>query len=532
MPTVSPSAAEAPLVLALDLGTSSFRALLFDRQGRAVEWSEEQIGHTIRTTPDGGAEADADHLMGLLGRCVDGAMARARERSGDIRAVGISCFWHGLLGVDREGRPLTPVYFWADRRSALQARALRTELGAEVHARTGCAFHSSYWPAKLRWLRETAPETFRRVARWQGFSEFAAERLFGERPARASFAMASGTGLLDVRRLTWDEPLLNAVKIRPEQLPPLVDRDEAHPTLASPYASRWGPLRRVPWYPAIGDGACANVGSGAVGPGRIAVTLGTSGAVRIVIETAGRRDGGTAGTDSPAVPPSGRPAAPLWSYRLDRERAVVGGAISNGGIFMGWLRNLMGADIGDETIAEAEAQEPDEHGLTLLPFLTGERYPPHVDRAAGVIAGLTLATTPADLLRAGMEAVSYRLARIYERLKPLAAPEHTIVANGGALLHSPAWLQMTADVFGHNLIALPAKDEASARGAALLALQSSGSVPDLAAALDPATSPDATVYAADPYRHATYRAALTRGARLERLLYSDAGSWDEPPAER
>ena len=201
-------------------------------------------------------------------------------------------------------------------------------------------------------------------------------------------------------------------------------------------------------------------------------------------------------------------------------------------MFCRWLRTFLGGEWGDETLTEAEALEPDEHGLTLLPFLTGERYPPHVDRAAGVIAGLTLATTPAELLRAGMEAISYRLARIYERLKPLAAPEHTIVANGGALLHSPAWLQMTADVFGHNLVALPAKDEASARGAALLALEASGALPDLATALDPATSPDTTVYAADPYRHATYRAALTRGARLERLLYPDTGSWDEPPGER
>ena len=521
MPTVSPSAAEAPLVLALDLGTSSFRALLFDRHARAVEWSEEQIGHTIRTTPEGGAEADPQHLLNLLGRCVDGALARARERAGDIRAVGISVFWHGLLGVDRDGRPLTPVLLWADRRSAPQARALRRELGTEVHARTGSAFHSSYWPAKLRWLRETDPETFRRVARWQGFSEFAAERLF--RDGRMSLAMASGTGLLDVRALEWDAPLLNALQISPDALPPLVDRDEPHAPLIAPYASRWAALRSIPWYPAVGDGACANVGSGGVGPTCVAVTLGTSGAVRIVTETAGGRDGGTAGTKSPAAPPG------LWMYRLDRAHAVYGGAISNGGIFMGWLRELLGADIGDETIGEAEALAPDGHGLTMLPFLTGERYPPHVDRSEGVIAGLTLATTPAELLRAGMEAVSYRLARIYERLKPLAAAEHVVVANGGALVHSPAWLQMTADVFGHDLIAMPPKEEASARGAAVLALDAAGVMPSLAAVPDPAAFPDAARYLSDPNRHATYRAALVRGARLERLLYPETGSWDTPP---
>jgi gluconokinase len=509
MPTVSPSAAEAPLVLALDLGTSSFRALLFDRQGRAVEWSEEQLSHSIRTTPDGGAEADPGHLLTLLGRCLDGAMARARERSGDIRAVGISCFWHGMLGVDRAGQPVTPVYLWADRRAAPQARALRQELGVEVHARTGCAFHSSYWPAKLRWLRETQPGVFEQVAKWQGFSEFVGERLFKD--GRTSFAMASGTGLLDVRSLTWDEALLGSLGVPAELLPPLVDRNEAYSGLTSPYASRWSALRAVPWYPAVGDGACANVGGGGVAPDRVAVTLGTSGAVRIVTE--------------------GVPAAPqgLWAYRLDRQRSVVGGAISNGGIFMGWLRETLGADLGDATMDEAEALRPDAHGLTMLPFLTGERYPPHVDRAEGVIAGLTLATTPAELVRAGMEAVSYRLARIYERLKPLAASQHTIVANGGALLHSPAWLQIVADVFGHDVIAMPPKEESSARGAALLALEASGVLPSLAAAPDPADALDADLYQPDRARHEIYRAALIRGARLERLMYPEGGAWDERP---
>jgi gluconokinase len=526
MPTVSPSAAEAPLVLALDLGTSSFRALLFDRLGRAVEWSEEQLAHAIRTTPDGGAEADPAPLLNLLGRCLDGALARARERAGDIRAVGISCFWHGMLGVDRDGTPLTPVYFWADRRSAPQARALRQELGSEVHGRTGCAFHSSYWPAKLRWLRETQPEVFRRVARWLGFSEFVGERLFGD--GRISLAMASGTGLLALRGMTWDEPLLDALGVSPEQLPPLVDRDEAYAPLRSPFASRWSALRGIPWYPAIGDGACANVGSGGVSPDRVAVTLGTSGAVRIVTEGAQGAQGAqnAASVPVPPAPPG------LWAYRLDRRRLVIGGAISNGGIFMSWLREMLGAEFGDATLAEAAALGPDEHGLTMLPFLTGERYPPHVDRSAGVIAGLTLATTPAELLRAGMEAIAYRLARIYERLKPMAAPRHSIVANGGALLNSPAWLQIVADVFGHEVIALSPKEEASARGAALLALEAVGALATLAQAPDPAEAPEADRYQPDPARHEIYREALKRGARLERLLYPESGAWDERPAER
>src|SRR5262245_50054547 len=150
MPFVSLAAAEAPLTLALDLGTSSFRALFFDRQGRAVLGTEEQLPYKLKTTPDGGAEADARVLFGLLLETIDFTLNRSNERANEFAAVGISCFWHSLLGLDESGEPVTPVFFWGDTRSARQVSALRSEVDIDgVHQRTGCVIHSSYWPAKL-----------------------------------------------------------------------------------------------------------------------------------------------------------------------------------------------------------------------------------------------------------------------------------------------------------------------------------------------------------------------------------------------
>ncbi|MDP9364132.1 MAG: FGGY family carbohydrate kinase, partial [Chloroflexota bacterium] len=113
MPSVPLSNAQAPLVLALDLGTSSLRAILVDRAGRAVEASAEQHAYRLRTTPDGGAEADAAPLFDLLVRCVDGALARGGGRVAEVAAVGVTSFWHSLLGLDERGDPTTPVLFWA-----------------------------------------------------------------------------------------------------------------------------------------------------------------------------------------------------------------------------------------------------------------------------------------------------------------------------------------------------------------------------------------------------------------------------------
>ncbi len=497
------AAAEAPLALALDFGTSSLRALLFDRGGRAVEGSEEQLRYRLRTTADGGAEADAGELFELLVRCVDGALGRAGGRAGEIVAVGTTSFWHSLLGVDGAGEPVTPLFYWADTRAAEAAVALRRELDeAAVHARTGCRIHPSYWPATLRWLVDTDPDRFARAARWVSFAEYAARRLCGEDGAGVSVSMASGTGLLDVHRLAWDEPLLAHLGLAPDRLSPLVDVAPGA-MLAPSYAERWLPLAGVPWYPALGDGACANVGSGAVGPGRIALTLGTSGAMRLVLpEPPGERF---------PVPPD------LWAYRLDRDHAVLGGALSNGGNLHRWTRELVGLPDENEATAAAAAVHPDGHGLTVLPFVAGERSPGWHDRAAGVVAGLTLATRPEHLLRAAMEAVAYRFARLYEALRPQATAEHEIVANGGAILNSPLWLGIVADALGHDLRALPPEDEASARGAALVALVAAGVLPDLGTAPDPAAG--ATVHRPDPARHEVYRRGRERQEALEAKLF-------------
>jgi gluconokinase len=508
MTSVAPHAAETPLALAIDLGTSSVRALGVDRLGRFVTGSETQLPYQVRTTPDGGVEADAPPLFDLLVECIDGALARLGPLAEEIGVVGMTSFWHGLMGVDGDGSPLTPVYYWADTRSGQDAAALRREFDeAAILDRTGCRFHSSYWPAKLRWLRRTDPDRFDSVARWMSFSEFALGRLCEPQETGVSDSMASGCGLLDVHRLAWDAEVLAICGITPEQLSPLVDLSPGG-RLQPAWGSRWPALASVPWIPALGDGACANVGCGAVGPNRVALTVGTSGAIRLVIAPSS---------------PNWHAQHDLWAYRLDRKRAVLGGAVSNGGNVAGWLWSLLGLSPESPEMAAAAALAPDSHGLTVLPFLAGERSPAWHDRADGVVAGLTLSTRPEQIIRAFMEAVSLRLAMLHEDLRPLAAPDHEIVANGGAILQSPMWLQITADALGHPLIALPPDDEASARGAAGMALVAAGIVPSLDQLPDPAEG--ARVIVPDPGRHAAYREAITRQRLLEDRLFTRDSTW-------
>jgi gluconokinase len=510
MPFVSSAAAEAPLTLALDLGTSSFRALLFDRHGRAVDGSEEQCRYDLTTTPDGGAEADAQMLFGLLLATVDRALNRAGEHSVDIAAVGLSCFWHSLVGLDDAGEPVTPVLFWADRRSAKQVAALRSELNQhEVHQRTGCVIHSSYWPAKLRWLREMRPAAFARAVRWCSFADYATRQIHGH--DLTTISMASGTGMLNVHTAQWDGQMVAAAGIDPATMPPIVPESTPLTAMRPAFAGRWPDLAKIPWYPGIGDGACANVGSGAVTNDRIALTVGTSAAIRVIAER-----------------PLGEPfdvPTDVWAYRLDERHVVFGGALSNGGNVVSWLRGVVGEDPAEETMSEAGLIGPDSHGLTMLPFLAGERSPIWNDRATGVIAGLTLSTGKVELLRACMEAVALRLALIYEAIAPLVSKDHQVVLNGGAVLHSPVWMQIIADALGHAVTPLPPEEESSARGVALIAMQSAGIISDLTAVPDPADGclPVEPIQAHAPL----YAAARTRQSALEALILPNGGVWPD-----
>ena len=168
------------LVVALDVGTSSARARVFDAAGRAQADAEGHVAYEPATSADGGVELDPGVLMEAAASALDRCLAGAGARAGDIASVGVSVFWHSLLALDGDGRPLTPVITWADTRSAAAAAELRRERDERaIHARTGAPLHSAFFPAKLRWLRRARPEVFRRAATWCGFGEYLQAQLTG-----------------------------------------------------------------------------------------------------------------------------------------------------------------------------------------------------------------------------------------------------------------------------------------------------------------------------------------------------------------
>ncbi len=496
MSTIAPEQAEFPLILALDLGTSSVRAILFDCQGRDLRGLGARRVYKLWTNTKGASEADPDALLEMIWDCVDDVLAESGELARQIGGVAICTLVSNILGLDKNGQAITPLITYADTRAASEVAGLQTQCDEEaVHDRTGCHFHPSYLPARFRWLARKQPDLFHQVARWVSIGEYLELKLFGE--AAVSYSVASWTGLLDRRQLTWDKLLLTALPVEIEQLSPLTDVNVPRRDLRRPFVQRWPSLHGVPWFPAVGDGAAANVGSGCASSDRVALTMGTSAAVRIMVPNTVER-----------VPRG------LWCYRVDQHRSLLGGALSEGGNVLTWLKAILHLPGPADLELALATMEPDAHGLTVLPFLAGERSSGWASDARATIHGLSLATTPPEILRAGLEAVAYRLALVFNLLRPWFAGDCQVVVSGGALLNSAIWLQIMADVLGRPLVASRVR-EASARGAALLALAALGALADL----DSSPPFLGTVTEPDSERHARYCKALERQQALyEKLI--------------
>lgn len=432
-------------ILVIDIGSSSIRTLLFDDEARLIDDAHASRNHQFATDSSGASVADVEALQRLTEMCIDEIMDHPAAK--DIRAVGMATFVGNLLGVDERGKAITPVFTYADSRSAADVETLKTLVDAEaVHQRTGCLLHTAYHPARLRWLQRTQPDTSERIAQWTDAGTYYYRQWFGD--ANCSYSVASWSGLLNHQSLTWDTDWLETLGVSDDQFPKLADFTAARRGLLPEYTRRWNALANAPFYLAVGDGAAANIGSGAIDAGAMALTVGTTAALRVVTDT-----------PSSAVPDG------LWRYRVDADRYLTGGATSEGGNIFQWAKATLAVS-GIDIEAELGQRKADAHGLTALPLLAGERSPGWQANATGSVIGLRLSTTPVDIVQALMEGVALRLALIADQLTDEAVQ---VMASGGALSASPAWTQMIANALNRPLHVIETT-ETTARGVAIMVL--------------------------------------------------------------
>lgn len=458
-------ATESTLSLCFDLGSSSVRCSVYQLQDAEGAWlsSPEWLPQFTATEPNRLSEegtVDPTVLLKAMEKCLETTILHPElpHLGKHIKYVSFASMAMSLVGLDEAETPQTPVFTYAHNTptSSDAVESLKSHFGQEgldrLYNETGTPLHSSYAPAVLAELERTDPAMLSRVRHWNTVGSWILSVWCG-RPVPMSLCEASWTGLLNIRTCSWHQEIVDHLPLSPTSLPLLCDYGDLRLQLDPAHKDRWPLLSEANFLLPIADGAAANLGSGCVDSSRIAVTIGTSAAMRVILR------------EVPATIPVG-----LWCYRLDKTHVILGGSLTDGGSVVAWLRSLMGktSDLDFEGVMrEVATLAPAAHGLTVLPFLGPERSTGFHSSTSGVIVGFNSNTTQAEVLQAGLESVALRLKHIYDLLRPHVKTDHWIVASGAALENNPCWRSIIASCFGHPLVMQSTK--ATSLGVAVIA---------------------------------------------------------------
>jgi gluconokinase len=480
-------------VLGIDIGTGSVKAVAVHPEGRSFEVSQQH--YSFSAPKPGYHEQDPNQIWEAFAACIKGIINKTRAQP---LAISLSSAMHSFIVVDENCRPLAPMITWADNRSAEIAAALRnTERGIAIYKATGTPIHAMSPLCKLIWLRENNNELFSKAYKYISIKEFIWYKLFKE--FTIDHSIASSTGLFDIVELKWYGHALALAGISASSLsrPVPTDYYKQYKDQSGLSFLKTG----VPIFIGASDGCLANLGSMANKPGIAAITIGTSGAIRVASNK-----------------PLPNADAMTFSYILDKETFICGGPINNGGVAMQWwLNNISGPDPKNEDYIRLFEQiaiiPAGSNGLIFLPYLTGERAPIWDGESCGNFFGVKLQHTQSDFSRAVMEGICYALKDVLDAVQQNSERISQINVSGG-FTKSEVWVQILADITDKNLAILQA-DDASAVGAAFMALKNIGSIKEY-----PFVTADLKIFKPQTQNTGLY----SRNFTIYKQLYSDLKS--------
>jgi gluconokinase len=459
---------DAKYFIGVDIGTTSTKAIVFSETG-AVKGADNQE-YPLLMPQLGWAEQEPEVIFEAVITAVQNAIAQSQLSKSQIAAVSFSGAMHSVIALDVKGYPLTNAIIWADNRSTTQTEQLKqSDIGHALYQRTGTPIHPMSPLPKLIWIREEKPDIFYQTDKFVSVKEYVLHHLLEE--FVVDYSIASATGLFNLEQLQWDQEAIAIAGIRVDQLSQPVPTTHVLKGITTRYAEAMGLAPDTPIVVGATDGVLANLGVGAIALGQVAITIGTSSAIRTVVS-------------QPVTDPKGR----TFCYALAENRWVIGGPSNNGGIVLRWVRDQfcqpeveqakqIGVDPYDLMIDAAMKVSPGSEGLLCLPFLSGERAPYWNAEARGIFFGVGLHHQKAHLIRAVMEGIIFAVYSINLALQELAGDAQEIRASGG-FARSSFWRQMMSDIFGYEVL-VPEVYEGSAFGAAVLAMSAIGAIDQL-----------------------------------------------------
>jgi gluconokinase len=441
-------------VMGLDIGTTSVKACVFDINGKLI--SDVEKMNNFHYPEQGWSEQSPVEIERSAVLAIKEAIEKAAISKDELITLGFSAAMHSLLCVNEEGSPISPALIWADGRSVAQAEAIKGSIGKSIFSKTGTPIHPMTPFSKLLWMKENNYQPYKEAAYFMSIKEYLLYSWFGQRVI--DFSMASATGLFNPATLDWEPELLEMTEISREQLSEIVAPTNVLTGLKRDIADEMGINPEMPFVMGAADGQLANLGIGAILPGEVAVSVGTSGAIRQINK-------GVKIDENQET----------FCYSFTADSTIVGGPTNNGGIVLQWLKDLLN-DQRDFTdfLRDAEKVAPGAEGILFLPYLNGERAPIWNQRAKGNFYGVSITHKKEHFIRAVLEGITFNLYQIGKALERLAGEPKKIYVNGG-LARSPLWLQMMADIFEAEIY-VSESHHSAAWGAAWTALVGIGRV--------------------------------------------------------
>jgi gluconokinase len=480
------------VVVGVDIGTSATKAAAYDGRGRCR--ARAAAAYPVLSERPGWAEQDPDAVVSAVLSALAEVAGACYAAGAAMEAVAVGGAMHSLVGVGRDGRPVTRALTWADGRAHAQAGRLRARTdAAALYRATGTPLQSMAPLSKLMWFREEAPETFARAARWMSLKDYVILTATGD--AVTDHSIASATGLFDVVARRWHEPALQLAGVRREQLPRPVAPTHTLHRLDESVAARARLRPMLPLVIGASDGALGTLGLGVRSAGLLACNVGTSAALRTLVS-------------EPALDPKGR----TFCYAFTDGLWLTGVATNSGGAALRWLRDQVLGDTYDNLLESAARVPAGAEGLLFLPYLLGERAPQWDPHARAVLFGLTPRHGRAHIVRAVIEGVALQLARAAAPLERAVGTASEVRASGGAMA-SRLWRQIVADAL-RRTVAYPTERQSGCLGAALVGMQAIGMI---ASAVDVALP----VEIDDERRPSPAAPAYERLAHLFEDLYRD-----------
>ncbi|GEL90236.1 gluconokinase [Pediococcus parvulus] len=485
-------------IIGVDIGTTSTKVVLFDLKGTVL--ANQNNGYPLHQDQPSYAQENPEQIFAAVVTGIKKVMQIAKQKSWKVLGVSFSAAMHSLILIDGQDKPLTQVITWADNRSEKQSAELRENgLAQALYFKTGTPNHPMTPLTKIMWFREERPQLFAKTAKFIGIKDYIFFKLFGAYVIDEG--LASATGMFNIQTMAWDAQALAIAGITTNQLPKLVSTETQFSGMSATMAAQLNLDTDVPFIIGSSDGALANLGVGATNSGQLAVSIGTSGAVRLVV-------------DHPVFDPAGK----LFCYVLGKDQWLVGGPVNNGGIVLQWVQEQWFTKDRQSSYVEliklAAKSVPGAHGLIFLPYLGGERAPIWNADARGSFVGLTRQHTQADMIRAVLEGIVLNLCEVTQMIERVAGPIANVKATGG-FSQSAFWVQILADCFNQT-VTVSKKSAGSALGAAIMGLHSLEIVPKLA--LNELASTDQQKWQANPQNAECYQDLMKLWAQISEIL--------------